>query len=34
LFAELPKPKGDALIVACEDVLGHRHVRRWRHDPE
>ena len=28
LLAEIPRPQGGALIVACEDVLGHRHVRR------
>lgn len=28
LVVELPRPPSGALIVACEDVLGHRHVRR------
>jgi DNA modification methylase len=28
LVAELPRPKREALLVAWEDVLGHRHVRR------
>lgn len=29
LIAELPRPTSGVLVVACEDVLGHRHVRRW-----
>ncbi len=29
LVAEIPCPRGRALVLACEDVLGHRHVFRW-----
>ncbi len=27
--AELPRPACGELLVACEDLLGHRHLRRW-----